>query len=103
MVSSSAVLHTDIPFRLDRLPLSRFHLLVVSGLGITWILDGLDFTPRSGAMRRCFQCNILGQTCHRRGQPGLHSCSQRLCWLSCPTRRTTSFTSTLSFQGGCPT
>jgi hypothetical protein len=44
MVSSSAVLHTDIPFRLDRLPLSRFHLLVVSDLGITWILDGLEVT-----------------------------------------------------------
>src|SRR5271170_6424173 len=42
--SSSAVLHTDVPFRLDRLPLSRFHLLVVSGLGITWILDGLEVT-----------------------------------------------------------
>jgi MFS family permease len=38
------VVHTDIPFRLDRLPLSRFHLLVVVGLGITWILDGLEVT-----------------------------------------------------------
>jgi hypothetical protein len=35
---------TDIPFRLDRLPWSRFHLLVVFGLGITWILDGLEVT-----------------------------------------------------------
>src|ERR1700734_3131240 len=42
--SSSAVVLTDIPFRLDRLPLSRFHLLVVVGLGITWILDGLEVT-----------------------------------------------------------
>ena len=38
------VVHTDIPFRLDRLPLSRFHLLVVVELGITWILDGLEVT-----------------------------------------------------------
>ena len=38
------VVHTDIPFRLDRLPLSRFHVLVVVGLGITWILDGLEVT-----------------------------------------------------------
>ena len=30
--------------RLDRLPWSRFHLLVVVGLGITWILDGLEVT-----------------------------------------------------------
>src|SRR6202011_3153777 len=35
---------TDIPARLDRLPWSRFHLLVVIALGITWILDGLEVT-----------------------------------------------------------
>src|SRR5579871_7057841 len=35
---------TDIPARLDRLPLSRFHLLVVIALGVTWILDGLEVT-----------------------------------------------------------
>src|SRR6202040_2972024 len=42
--ASSTIIHTDIPFRLDRLPWSRFHLLVVIGLGITWILDGLEVT-----------------------------------------------------------
>jgi MFS family permease len=41
---SFGVVQTDIPFRLDRLPWSRFHLLVVVGLGITWILDGLEVT-----------------------------------------------------------
>jgi MFS family permease len=35
---------TDIPARLDRLPFSRFHLLVVFALGVTWILDGLEVT-----------------------------------------------------------
>jgi MFS family permease len=35
---------TDIPARLDRLPWSRFHWLVVCALGITWILDGLEVT-----------------------------------------------------------
>jgi MFS family permease len=35
---------TDIPGRLDRLPLSRFHILVIAALGITWILDGLEVT-----------------------------------------------------------
>ena len=39
-----AAIKTDIPFRLDRLPWSRFHVLVVLGLGITWILDGLEVT-----------------------------------------------------------
>src|ERR1700731_4246290 len=41
---SQPMIRTNIPFRLDRLPLSRFHLLVVVGLGITWILDGLEVT-----------------------------------------------------------
>ena len=35
---------TDVPARLDRLPWSRFHRLVVTALGITWILDGLEVT-----------------------------------------------------------
>src|ERR1700751_5248417 len=41
---SQTTIRTNIPFRLDRLPWSRFHLLVVIGLGITWILDGLEVT-----------------------------------------------------------
>ncbi|RAK52076.1 MFS transporter [Phenylobacterium deserti] len=35
---------TDVPARLDRLPFSRFHWLVVAALGVTWILDGLEVT-----------------------------------------------------------
>ena len=35
---------TDIPARLDRLPWSRFHVLMTAALGITWILDGLEVT-----------------------------------------------------------
>jgi MFS family permease len=42
--TSGQGVHTDIPARLDRLPLSRFHLLVVTALGVTWILDGLEVT-----------------------------------------------------------
>lgn len=45
---------TDIPARLDRLPWSRFHTLVVVALGITWILDGLEVTLAgavSGALK----------------------------------------------------
>jgi MFS family permease len=41
---TSAIVETDIPARLDRLPWSRFHTLVVAALGITWILDGLEVT-----------------------------------------------------------
>jgi MFS family permease len=39
-----APVKTDIPARLDRLPWSRFHVLIVVGLGVTWILDGLEVT-----------------------------------------------------------
>jgi MFS family permease len=42
--SSAAIVDTDIPARLDRLPWGRFHTLVVVALGITWILDGLEVT-----------------------------------------------------------
>jgi MFS family permease len=38
------VVETMIPRRLDRLPWSRWHWLVVIGLGITWILDGFEVT-----------------------------------------------------------
>ncbi|GAA1897622.1 MFS transporter [Actinomadura bangladeshensis] len=35
---------TRVPARLDRLPWSRFHWMVVVGLGTVWILDGLEVT-----------------------------------------------------------
>ncbi len=35
---------TDVPARMDRLPWSRWHWLVIISLGITWILDGLEVT-----------------------------------------------------------
>src|SRR6478672_9438578 len=41
---TGAIVETDIPARLDRLPWGRFHTLVVAALGITWILDGLEVT-----------------------------------------------------------
>jgi MFS family permease len=50
-----AVLETDIPARIDRLPWGRFHTLVVVALGITWILDGLEVTLAgavAGALRQ---------------------------------------------------
>ena len=40
----TAIIETDIPARLDRLPWTRFHTLVVIALGITWVLDGLEVT-----------------------------------------------------------
>ena len=43
-MSRSDTFTTNVPARLDRLPWSRFHWLVVMALGITWILDGLEVT-----------------------------------------------------------
>src|SRR5881275_3165449 len=44
MHDASAIIETDVPARLDRLPWSRFHSLVIVALGITWVLDGLEVT-----------------------------------------------------------
>jgi MFS family permease len=45
MVTSGVkTFETLIPARLDRLSWSRFHWLLVIGLGITWVLDGLEVT-----------------------------------------------------------
>jgi MFS family permease len=44
MADGASIIETDIPARLDRLPWTRFHTLVVVALGVTWILDGLEVT-----------------------------------------------------------
>lgn len=43
-IENPAVVESEIPARLDRLPWSRWHWLVVLALGITWVLDGLEVT-----------------------------------------------------------
>jgi hypothetical protein len=40
----TGTIKTDVAARLDRLPWSRWHWLVVIGLGTVWILDGLEVT-----------------------------------------------------------
>jgi MFS family permease len=44
MSVETGTITTDIPARLDRLRWSRFHWMVVIGLGTVWILDGLEVT-----------------------------------------------------------
>jgi MFS family permease len=62
---------TDIPARLDRLPWSRWHWLVVIGLGTVWILDGLEVTivgsmsdaladPKTGLSMSSFDVGMAG-------------------------------------------
>src|SRR5277367_3151542 len=38
------MIETDIPARLDRLPWSRFHWLILGAIGVTRIFDGLEVT-----------------------------------------------------------
>jgi MFS family permease len=54
---------TDIPARLDRLPWSRFHWLVIFALGTAWILDGLEVTivgSLSGALTDSPRLHLSG-------------------------------------------
>src|SRR5690242_17804097 len=50
--AETATIKTRIPARLDRLPWSKFHWLVVIGLGTVWILDGLEVTIVSSVASR---------------------------------------------------
>lgn len=43
-MTAAGAIRTLIPARLDRLPWTPFHTLIVAGLGITWVLDGLEVT-----------------------------------------------------------
>ena len=40
----TGTIRTKIPARLDRLPWSRWHWMIIIGLGTVWILDGLEVT-----------------------------------------------------------
>ncbi len=42
--ATNPVVRTNIPARLDRLPWSRFHWLLVIALGASWAIDGLEVT-----------------------------------------------------------
>ena len=37
-------IETDIPERMDRLPWSRWHVRIITALGTSWLLDGLEVT-----------------------------------------------------------
>jgi MFS family permease len=54
---------TKVPARLDRLPWSRWHWMVVIGLGTVWILDGLvpatADLPAAVGWRLCFGLGVV--------------------------------------------
>src|SRR5215472_13699680 len=59
-VNDSEIFETMIPARLDRLPWSRFHWLLVVGLGITWVLDGLEVTLMGAISAVLQRGDVLG-------------------------------------------
>src|SRR6266404_723978 len=61
---------TDVPGRLDRLPWSRFHRLVIAALGITWILDGLEVTLAGSVAAALQQSPSLHLTAQQVGLTG---------------------------------
>ncbi len=58
---------SDIPARLDRLPWSRFHWLLVVALGVTWVLDGLEVTVVGSIGPMLEQPETLGLTAREVG------------------------------------
>jgi MFS family permease len=51
----TGTIKTRIPARLDRLPWSRFHWIIVIGLGTAWILDGLEVNVVGSISARLFE------------------------------------------------
>ena len=43
-MADGEIIESYVPARLDRMPWSRWHWLIVISLGATWILDGLEVT-----------------------------------------------------------
>src|SRR4051794_32949410 len=58
--SAGETITTRIPGRMDRLPWSRWHWLVVLGLGTVWILDGVEVTIVGAIASRLQDKQTLG-------------------------------------------
>jgi MFS family permease len=61
---------TRIPARLDRLPWSRFHWMVIVGLGSVWILDGLEVTMVASVATRMTAMGGIGISTAQIGTAG---------------------------------
>jgi MFS family permease len=58
--ASEDTVRTRIPARMDRLPWSGWHWLIVVGLGTVWILDGLEVTIVGAIASRLSEADALG-------------------------------------------
>jgi MFS family permease len=68
--ATGRAIETMIPRRLDRLPWSRWHWLVVVGLGITWILDGFEVTLVGAIASALTKPEALHLTTHQAASAG---------------------------------
>ncbi|BDV37175.1 MFS transporter [Methylocystis bryophila] len=68
--AQATLVETNVPARLDALPWSRFHSLVVVALGVTWILDGLEVTLAGAVAGVLTQSVGLGLTASEVGLAG---------------------------------
>lgn len=59
---TSSAVQSLVPARMDRLPWSRFHWLVIMGLGVSWILDGLEIQIVSSVSPVLQKSTTLGLT-----------------------------------------
>src|SRR3954468_2481910 len=60
MGAGEEIVRTRIPARMDRLPWSGWHWLLVLGLGTVWILDGLEVTIVGAIASRLSDKDALG-------------------------------------------
>ena len=63
--SAGETITTRIPGRMDRLPWSRWHWLVILGLGTVWILDGVEVTIVGAIASRLQDKQTLGLSARR--------------------------------------
>src|SRR3954470_17554545 len=59
-VAKQDTVETSIPARMDRLPWSGWHWMVIFGLGTVWILDGLEVTIVGAIASRLSEKDALG-------------------------------------------
>jgi MFS family permease len=65
--NAGKIVTSNIPARLDRLQWSRWHWLIVAGLGTVWILDGLEVTIVGAIASRLTEKDALGITASQIG------------------------------------
>src|SRR5438094_2089004 len=61
-MATGEMIESYVPARLDRMPWSRWHWLIVVSLGATWILDGLEFTLAGSLVGILTRGETLGLT-----------------------------------------